>query len=265
MEKSSSYILKKQEQLTLEPLTLNITVQVPSNRRNLFGDIVNRQVPKIITAGKRTINVKALPEEGKPINYSGAVGDFDLNFSLNKEVLKASESFQATVKVAGRGNLNLFTLPKVNVPAALEVYEPEHSENIKTNLLGMQGSIQDTYTVVPEFQGNYPIPAVSFSYFDPNKKQYKTLVSEEFMINVNEGPVAGNSKADEKSSSVLLRPNLNENQFTFIALETEFSPIKPEAAFFGSRNFYLMLLFPFSLVFCSFCGLEQSKIQQEIQ
>ena len=245
--------------LTLEPLTLNITVQVPSNRRNLFGDIVNRQVPKIITAGKRTINVKALPEEGKPINYSGAVGDFDLNFSLNKEVLKASESFQATVKVAGRGNLNLFTLPKVNVPAALEVYEPEHSENIKTNLLGMQGSIQDTYTVVPEFQGNYPIPAVSFSYFDPNKKQYKTLVSEEFMINVNEGPVAGNSKADEKSSSVLLKPNLNENQFTFIALETEFSPIKPEAAFFGSRNFYLMLLFPFSLVFLLFLWLRTKQ------
>lgn len=234
--------------LILEPLTLNIAVQVPTNSRNLFGDIVHRQVPKIITAGKRTINVKALPEQGKPLNYSGAVGDFDLNFSLNKEVLKASESFQATVKVGGRGNLNLFTLPKVNIPAALEVYEPEHSENIKTNLLGMQGSIQDSYTIIPEFQGNYPIPAVSFSYFDPNKKQYKILVSDEFMVNVNEGPLTGNSAKTPKPSTTLIKPNLNEDQFTFIALETEFMPIKPEASFFGSRNFYLMLFFPFTLV-----------------
>jgi hypothetical protein len=176
---------QKTGELILEPLTLNITVQVPSNRRDIWGNLVNRQVPKVIIAGKRTIKVKPLPQEGKPVGFTGAVGNFDLNFSLNKDVLKASESFQGTIKVSGRGNLKLFNLPKINVPAALEVYEPEHTENIKTNLLGMQGSIQDTYTIVPEFQGNYPIPGVSFSYFDPNKKRYVTLNSEEQMVNVN--------------------------------------------------------------------------------
>ena len=190
---------------------------------------------------------RQLPQEGKPVGFTGAVGNFDLNFSLNKDVLKASESFQGTIKVSGRGNLKLFNLPKINVPAALEVYEPEHTENIKTNLLGMQGSIQDTYTIVPEFQGNYPIPGVSFSYFDPNKNRYVTLNSEEQMVNVNEGPVAGTSSKGQAVSN-LLRPKLNEDQFNFIALETKLIPIKSTDSFFGGRMFYLMLFLPFVLL-----------------
>ncbi|MDG1263728.1 MAG: BatD family protein [Flavobacteriaceae bacterium] len=235
---------QKTGELVIEPLTLNINVQVPSNRRDIFGQRINRQVPKVITAGKRTIKVKPLPEKNKPIGFTGAVGSFDLSYSLNKKVLKASESFQATLKVSGRGNLKLFGLPKITVPATLEVYEPEHAESIKTNLLGMQGNIQDTYTIVPEFQGNYPIPGVSFSYFDPNKESYVTLSSKEYMVNVNEGPLAGKSPKGQIVSN-LLKPNLNDKQFNFIALETDLQPIIKSQSFFGKRNFYLMLFGPF--------------------
>ena len=239
---------QKTGELVIEPLTLNINVQVPSNRRDIFGQRINRQVPKVITAGKRTIKVKPLPEKNKPIGFTGAVGSFDLSYSLNKKVLKASESFQATLKVSGRGNLKLFGLPKITVPATLEVYEPEHTESIKTNLLGMQGSIQDTYTIVPEFQGNYPIPGVSFSYFDPNKQSYVTLSSKEYMVNVNEGPLAGKSPKGEIVSN-LLKPNLNNKQFNFIALETDLQPIIKSQSFFGKRNFYLMIFVPFVFLF----------------
>ena len=239
---------QKTGELVIEPLTLNINVQVPSNRRDIFGQRINRQVPKVITAGKRIIKVKPLPEKNKPIGFTGAVGSFDLSYSLNKKVLKASESFQATLKVSGRGNLKLFGLPKITVPATLEVYEPEHTESIKTNLLGMQGSIQDTYTIVPEFQGNYPIPGVSFSYFDPNKQSYVTLSSKEYMVNVNEGPLAGKSPKGEIVSN-LLKPNLNDKQFNFIALETDLQPIIKSQSFFGKRNFYLMIFVPFVFLF----------------
>ena len=235
---------QKTGELVIEPLTLNINVQVPSNRRDIFGNRINRQVPKVITAGKRTIKVKPLPEKNKPKGFTGAVGSFDLNYNLNKDVLKASESFQATVKVSGRGNLKLFSLPKISVPATLEVYEPEHTESIKTNLLGMQGSIQDTYTIVPEYQGNYPIPVVSFSYFDPNKESYVTLSSKEYMVNVNEGPLSNKSSSGQTVSN-LLKPNLNDKQFNFIALETELKPISNTESFFGKRNFYLLILGPF--------------------
>lgn len=239
---------QKTGKLTIEPLVLDISVQVPTNRYDFFGNRISRQVPKILTAGKRIINVKPFPKEGKPKDFNGAVGSFDFSVSLNKKELKASESLQATVKVLGRGNLKLFDLPKLNVPATLELYEPEHSESIKTNLLGMQGSIKNIYTVIPEYQGNYPIPIISFSYFDPKKKRYISLSSKEHMITVTDGPQSKESSHSQKNAQSFLQPNLNESQFNFIELETNLIPIKKTSSFFKARHFYYMLMLPFILL-----------------
>ena len=165
---------QKTGKLVIAPLTLNVFRRAHESS-GYFLAIVSIKNPKIITAGKRTIEVRPLPQAGRPADFDGAVGDFDLNVKFNKTALKSSESFQATIKVSGRGNLKLFSLPKLSAPSSLEVYEPEHKEKVKTNLLGMQGSIEDTYTIVPQYQGNYPIPSVSFSYFDPVKELYVSL------------------------------------------------------------------------------------------
>ena len=114
-------------------LSLDITVQVPTNRRDIFGRRLMTQAHRTVSAGKKTINVKPLPEAGKPADFSGAVGDFSFNVSLSKTELKASESLQAKVEVKGNGNLKLIKLPKISLPSSLEVYEPEHNENVRTN------------------------------------------------------------------------------------------------------------------------------------
>ena len=95
-----------------------------------------------------------------------------LKFELlsSKNQLNASESFQLTIKVKGSGNLKLFSTPDLSVPSSLEKYDPEHNENITTNLGGMSGDISDTYTLVPQFKGKYPISPVEFVYFDPKTK-----------------------------------------------------------------------------------------------
>lgn len=146
--------------------------------------------------------------------------------------------------MAGRGNLKLFSLPKLSAPSSLEVYEPEHKENVKTNLLGMQGSIEDTYTVVPQYQGNYPIPSVSFSYFDPVKALYVSLKSEEQLIDVFEGPTASSNPA---TPNIPQKNNINAAPyFDFIKLETVLFPME-QTNFYGSANFWLLLLLPFIL------------------
>ena len=122
---------QKSGNLILEPLTLDLTLSLPSNRRDLFGRRILTQSQKTITTGERVIKVKDLPKKNKPENFSGAVGKFDFDLILNKNALKASESFQAKIKVRGKGNLNLFNLPSINVPNTLEVYEPEHNEKVK--------------------------------------------------------------------------------------------------------------------------------------
>ena len=235
---------QKTGKLVIAPLTLNVSVDVPTNRRDFFGNRVYQKTPKMITAGKRTIDVRPLPQAGRPDDFDGAVGDFDLNVKFNKTALKSSESFQATIKVAGRGSLKLFSLPKLIAPSSLEVYEPEHKENIKTNLLGMQGSIEDTYTVVPQYQGNYPIPSVSFSYFDPVKALYVSLRSEEQLIDVFEGPSASSNPA---TPNIPQKNNINTAPyFDFIKLETALLPMD-QTNFYGSTNFWLLLLLPFIL------------------
>ena len=235
---------QKTGKLVIAPLTLNVSVDVPTNRRDFFGNRVYQKTPKMITAGKRTIDVRPLPLAGRPDDFDGAVGDFDLNVKFNKTALKSSESFQATIKVSGRGNLKLFSLPKLSAPSSLEVYEPEHKENVKTNLLGMQGNIEDTYTVVPQYQGNYPIPSVSFSYFDPVKALYVSLRSEEQLIDVFEGPTASSNTV---APNILQKNNINATPyFDFIKLETVLLSMD-QTNFYGSANFWLLLLLPFIL------------------
>ena len=236
---------QKSGTLVLAPLTLNVSVDVPTNRRDFFGNRVYQKTPKIVTAGKRTIKVRPLPLAGRPADFDGAVGQFDLNVRFNKTELKSSESFQATVKVSGRGNLKLFSLPTFNAPSSLEVYEPEHKERVKTNLLGMQGSIEDTYTVVPQYQGNYPIPSIGFSFFDPVKEEYVRLRSNETLIDVYEGPVAA-TPTKKQNTPQIKSPVTSEATFDFIKLETELVPIET-TPFYGSKRFWLWILSPLVL------------------
>ena len=238
---------QKTGKLTIEPLSLDITVEVPSNRRDVFGRSFMSTVNRTVASRNRVINVKPLPENGKPENFSGAVGSFDFKVTTNKESLKATEALELKVSVSGKGNLKLFRLPKPILPSALEVYEPEHSEKVNTRTSGMQGTISDSYTVVPNFQGSYPIPKVSFSYFDLKTKQYKTLTSERLIIEVNEGPQSAGST---NNTPGVLTENIipaNLNSFSSFKTSTKFQPIISEP-FFNSNLFWFLLLGPFLLI-----------------
>lgn len=237
---------QKTGKLNIEPLTLDISMRVPSKRRDIFGSLLMTRVNKTVSAGNKTINVKALPEIGKPIDFTGAVGSFSLDVSSSKTELDANESLQLKVRVKGDGNLKLFKLPKISLPSSLEVYEPEHKENVRTNLSGMRGDISDAYTVVPQFKGKYPIPSISFSYFDLKTESYKRLSSNEIVINVLNGPSNNSASTENNSGS---NPNkqavvLNSDQFAFIKTKTNFSALEPNY-FFKTRLFWSLLLLPF--------------------
>ncbi|PWL40039.1 BatD protein [Flagellimonas aquimarina] len=233
--------------LEIEPLSLEIFVDVPTNRRDFFGGRIYTQTSKTVSAGRRTLNVKALPEAGKPVNFGGAVGDFDFSVTASKTQLNASESLQAKVEVSGKGNLKLFQLPEPELPSALEVYEPEFDENVRTNSSGMEGKVADNYTIVPTFRGKYPIPSISFSYFNPKTSKYVTLNSEEINIEVLEGPVGSSSDNSTVSSGNKQFVIPTGKQFHFIKLSPNLSKIGTNY-FFGSNIFYIMLFAPLLLI-----------------
>ncbi|MFT4781783.1 MAG: hypothetical protein ACJAZK_000020 [Psychroserpens sp.] len=240
---------QKTGKLEIEPLKLDITVEVPTNRRDIFGGMHMAQTNRTVSAGSRTINVKPLPEEGKPDDFTGAVGDFKFNVMTSKSELNASESLRVTVEVTGKGNLKLFQLPKLTLPSSLEVYEPEHNESIRTYLGGMQGSIADGYTIVPQYKGKYPIPSISFTYFDLESETYKRVSSGEIIIDVIEGPVNTSSGDDNLAAANNNKKEVtfNNAQFAFIKTKANLKPIVANN-FFKSTAFWSSLLSPFLLI-----------------
>ncbi len=233
---------QKTGKLDIEPLTLSVPIDVPVGRRGFFNR--SNRVNKTISAGNRSIQVKPLPLENRPDNFTDAVGDFSLYMDTNKKQLNANEALELDVKITGKGNLKLMGLPKVTLPSSLEVYEPERVNNIQVKANGMQGTITEKYTVVPQFKGQYPIRPITFSYFDPKTETYKTLSSKEILIDVPEGPSSTESLPDTAKESGDIVSN---NKFKNIKLTTTLEPMEKEH-FFKSTLFWSLLGGPFLLI-----------------
>ncbi len=238
---------QKSGKLEIEPLSLDIDVQVPTNRRNFFGQVQVVEDNKRVSAGSKTISVKPLPEAGKPIDFSGAVGRFNFSVTPSKTTLKNGESLDLKVVASGTGNLKLFTLPKPVVPNSLEMYDPVHSEKVNTPLSGMNGSISDSYTIIPQFKGKYPIKPMTFSYFDLSTGRYKTITSPEIVVNVLDGPSnADNTVASSNTGAAKMKVTAGE-QFQFIKLNTSLSAMHKKD-FFGSTLFYVLTFLPLLII-----------------
>lgn len=246
---------QKTGKLTIEPLTLSIAVEVPTNRRDIFGRRLYETVDKTYSAKTRTINVKPLPIEDKPESFTGAVGQFDFKVSVNKNQLQAMESLDAEVKLTGEGNMSLFELPALNTPSNIEIFEPEKKDNIRTTSRGMIGSKSNIYTLVPQQAGKQIIPSLEFSYFDPSKEKYVTINSQPISLEVEANSSLSNTNSTLNNTS----PNTTNfikgpsSQFNFIALNTTLKP-RDKERFFKSTSFWVlsfsaMALFPFFIVF----------------
>ena len=234
-------IPQKSGKLIIDPMKMEVDVSVPVGRRDFFGNMISRSVSYNAISTRRTINVKSLPEANKPSDFSGAVGDFDFNVTSNKEVLKSNESAQIKVEVSGKGNLKLIELPAIETPNGLEQYEPEHKENIRTNLSGLSGRIYDQYTIVPQFRGKYKIPPLSFSYFSLKEKDYKTITNDALVLNVNEGK----PMIDENTSNTLKKDVVaTSSSIRFISSATSLVTAKNKKDFLGSNLFYILLALP---------------------
>lgn len=239
---------QKTGKLNIEPLTLDVPIDVKGNRRDIFGRRLMSRVNKTISAGNRTINVKPLPLEGRPDDFTGAVGNFNFSVSTKKPTLNANESLELIAKVSGNGNLKLFDLLPINLPSSLEVYEPIRENKVSISTSGMNGYFTETYTVVPQYKGTYPIRPIAFSYFDVLSESYKTITSEEIIINVENGPVPKTEVSDNnKTSGTNKTTVLSKDQFKFIKLKTDLEPIQ-KASFFKSKLYWSLLCAPFLLI-----------------
>lgn len=192
----------------LEPLVIECEVQLPRRRsRDIFDQFFDdpftaRTTRQRITSRPVEIEVLPLPEEGKPANFSGAVGNFSLTASVDKSAVKANEAISLKVKVSGAGNIKVLPNPKIDLPADFEVYDPKLAENIKHDNDQISGSKTWEYVIVPRFQGSHEIKPITLSYFDPRARAYKTASTAPILLTVEKGagdfsPVVGGGVSKE--------------------------------------------------------------------
>ncbi|MFQ3180461.1 MAG: hypothetical protein ACI9Z4_000042 [Polaribacter sp.] len=229
--------------LNIDPMKMDIVIGVPSGRADFFGNVITKNIKKEFASAKKIISPKSLPLEGKPENFTGAVGTFSFDVSLSKNDLKANESSQIKVVVSGKGNLKLFELPVIETPAELEKYQPERKESVKVKPDGIFGSVTDVYTIVPQYKGKYKIPNTTFSYFNPTKEKYETIATNDLYVEVLEGKeLVTNSSSDQNS---IQQQNVisTGNNFRYILTSSNFEA-KKSSDFYLSNLFYLLLLLP---------------------
>ncbi|MDO6736660.1 BatD family protein [Wenyingzhuangia sp. 2_MG-2023] len=254
-------IPQREGKLNVNSMSADIVVAVPTGRGDFFGNMISRNVNQKLASEQRTIQVKPLPLEGKPLDFTGAVGTYSYDVNTSRAVFKANESAQIKVKVEGKGNIKLFEIPAIKTPKELEVYDPERKEKVAVTSSGMSGSLENAYTVVPQYKGKFIIPSTTFSYFNPKDEKYHTITSDEIVLDVTEGKeLVATASEDFTSGTIKQTVKATGNDFRYIQTTTNLEPIEKED-FYASKLFYILLLLPF---FVLPLGIFASQKQREL-
>ncbi|WP_333660261.1 BatD family protein [Chishuiella changwenlii] len=166
--------------------------------------------PVEIRSNAVTITARELPEEGKPKNFTGAVGQFKMNTSVDKKELSTNESVNYDVEIVGTGNFNAISLPEIKAPKNLEKFSPKKRDAYKTYDTGMKGKVAEETVLVPNEGGSYTISPVEFSYFDPVKEKYVTLKSDSINLKVSQGKAIANSLASNNEQDSTFTDMIDE-------------------------------------------------------
>ena len=190
-------------------------------------DFFNRGQQKKLKSNALNLKVKPLPPN-PPSSFNGQVGrNYKLKVDIKKTKLNVDDPLDINIEISGNGNLKQLELPNLNLPQDLEKYPEEIKSNIKVNINGISGKKKLHQLVIPRFHGSYDIPSVSFTYFDLNKKKYKTLYHPNTTIQV--------AKSEKTATNTTLnfeRPQQDE----VITINENIRHIKTDTKLFDFSN-----------------------------
>lgn len=248
--------------LPIAPCEVSTVVQAQtrSRSRNMFDDFFGigavQQVPMNLKTSAVTVNVKELPEAGKPEDFAGAVGSYKFETSLSGKEAKTDEPITYTLKISGTGNLKFVDAPVLTFPQEFEVYDPKTKENISNGAAGMSGSKQYDYLLIPRQPGDYKIESKTFSWFEPASAKYFTMKSPEFTVKVTGEP---SKNVNATAATAVGKEDVTALGQDIRYIKTTAPEFKKGDTFFGSAGFVAMYSAPFLL----FIGLVAAKRRNE--
>ena len=240
-------------EITIEPFELECIVRqrLANGGRSFFDEFFGNY--KDVRAMRRskpvTIQVKELPQLGKPAGFGGTVGNVTMATSLSADTVNANDAITYKVTFRGTGNLKLLKAPTINFPLDFEVYDPKESRDLNITENGTTGSVSFEYLIIPRYSGDYKIPAIRFSYFDSQSNTYKTIAGAEYNIHVRKGADKGQVETSAGNQvKSFKKEDVRKVGEDIRYLKTEGLNLKAAGVrFFGTTLYWLALLIPFVL------------------
>jgi hypothetical protein len=170
----------------------------PFFNNSFYNTMAYKDVKVNIKSEPVKITVSALPDKNKPADYGGAVGSFSISDKIDKQDLTTDDLATLTVTITGSGNLKLIEAPKLDLPNGLNTYDPVITDTVTGRSTTITGSKIINYVITPHTPGDYDIPGINFTSFNPQTGAYVTEHTQPIKLHVKPGKhyapaVAGNN------------------------------------------------------------------------
>lgn len=175
---------------------------VPSPQLTYFlsqsSSYFSREERSVVHAESAQLVVMPLPEEGRPADFSGAVGVLEARTSFDATAARVGDPLMLTVRLEGEGNVKLLPRPMVELPWASVV---PGSERVRIDSSGalVRGVKEFDFILTPTRPGAVVLPVIRYSYFDPYRATYEWAESTPADVQVADGTLAAGTESDETS------------------------------------------------------------------
>ncbi len=184
--------------LRIEPTTMSIPPQAWRDPFDFFNRRRTRQslAEKNLTTKGITINVKELPENGKPESFTGAVGTYNFRVFVDKDTVEIDQPIALKAVISGNGNIK--KLPAIEIPELdnFRLYDSGANESISKQGFKVSGSKSYEWVLIPTTAGEYMLPELKFSYFDPWSKRYKSAFKTPGQVRVKPTSISSMNPGD---------------------------------------------------------------------
>ncbi len=136
------------------------------------------------TSRRTPIKVLPLPQEGKTIAFSGAVGVYRISVKTDGTSFPAHQPFSVKVRFEGMGNAKMIDLPPISWPESIEVFDTKNESKFFKD---GQSFKEFEILLIPRKEGELVLPSMNFTYFDPSRKAYVNEQTTELMLNITQG------------------------------------------------------------------------------
>ncbi len=216
--------------LRLEPMSMSvIVVQPPRDFFDFFG--TSQQVQ--ITSNALTINVQPLPDPPPP-TFTGGVGKFTMQAVLDRDSSIGGEPINLKVRISGEGNIRLIDKPALPVITGARVLEPEVRDAVRVRGETIEGDKDFVFPIIPQTDGEFIIPGLVMSFFNPRTRTYETVKTAELRFTALKTSVAG-TVSDASGMKILgtdihfIKANARNLNRTGFSYKTWFNLVYPLA------------------------------------